>query len=198
MRILYCITRSDWGGAQDHLFNLVKDQVRRRNEITVVVGQTGPLSERLATISGVNLFIMPTLVRNIDPKKDLKTIFALRRLIKKYQPDILHLHSSKAGAVGRMAAIGMPVKVVFTAHGWAFTDGVSNLKKHLYARIERFLGRFTDVIFCVSRFDYNLALGKRIVKKINWKLSITEAQTRVLKSHQMIAQCFKTATDIFN
>ncbi|MEO1782572.1 hypothetical protein BAU18_002184 [Enterococcus diestrammenae] len=87
-------------------------------------------------------------------------------MLKKINPDILHLHSSKAGAIGRVASIGFTnVKVIFTAHGWSFTDGVSKKKAAIYVRIERVLSRFTDKIICVSKYDYKIAQNSKIFSK---------------------------------
>ncbi len=50
----------------------------------------------------------------------IKKVRAIRREIKKVNPDILYCHSSFAGGLGRMAAIGLHRKVVYNPHGWAF------------------------------------------------------------------------------
>lgn len=51
---------------------------------------------------------------------DLNSIKEVRRLIKKYNPDIVYAHSSKAGAIARVADIGLKNHCVYNPHGWAF------------------------------------------------------------------------------
>ncbi|MES2485691.1 MAG: glycosyltransferase, partial [Bacteroidota bacterium] len=64
---------------------------------------------------------MPEMYRELNPFKDYKSYFKLRKLIEEYKPDIVHTHAAKAGAVGRLAAIHSGVKViVHTFHGHVF------------------------------------------------------------------------------
>lgn len=165
MRILYAITRSEWGGAQAHLFELVKDQVSRGNEVYVVVGKEGQFSEKIKKLDNVHLFIQRSLIRELNPLKDIIAIRDFRRLIKRLDPDIIHLHSSKAGAVGRIAAMRSKAKIIFTAHGWAFTEGIEEKKRRVFILIERTLARITDKIICVSKYDYNLALKEKVASQ---------------------------------
>lgn len=162
MKILYCITSASWGGAQLHVLELCADQLKRGNEVIFIVGNEGSLLDKVKKLKGLKIIFLPSLVREINPINDMKAIIELRKIIKKESPDIIHLHSSKAGVVGRIAAIGLRkrVKVIFTVHGWAFTDGVSStLKKHLYRKIEKSVARFTDLFICVSNYDAKI--GKR-------------------------------------
>lgn len=162
MKILYCITSSSWGGAQLHVLELCADQLARGNEVTFIVGNKGPLLDKVKQLKGVKVILLPSLVREISPTNDIKAIVELRKIIKSESPDIVHLHSSKAGVIGRVSSIGLrkKIKVIFTVHGWAFTDGVSSrLKKSLYRIIEKSVRHFTDLFICVSYYDEKI--GKR-------------------------------------
>ena len=88
----------------------------------------------------------------------------IRRILKDIQPDIVSCHSSKAGFVGRLAAKSLGVKSIFTAHGWAFTDGVKTGKKVIYRCAERLSALLGDHVIAVSHFDKALALLHRIAK----------------------------------
>ena len=68
----------------------------------------------------VDAFENVDMIRSIDPKSDLNAIKAIRKLLKKYKPDIVYCHSSKAGALGRIANMGLKNKCVYNPHGWAF------------------------------------------------------------------------------
>lgn len=162
MKILYCITSSSWGGAQLHVLELCADQLARGNEVTFIVGNKGPLLDKVKQLKGIKVILLPSLVREISPTNDIKAIVELRKIIKSESPDIVHLHSSKAGVIGRLSSIGLrkKIKVIFTVHGWAFTDGVSSrLKKSLYRIIEKSVRHFTDLFICVSYYDEKI--GKR-------------------------------------
>ena len=60
------------------------------------------------------------LMQSFSPLKVIAKVRAIRQEIKKVNPDILYCHSSFAGGLGRMAAIGLHCKVVYNPHGWAF------------------------------------------------------------------------------
>ncbi|WP_316634771.1 glycosyltransferase [uncultured Flavobacterium sp.] len=85
------------------------------------------------------------MVREIVPFQDLKSVFKLKKELKKIDPDIIHLHSSKAGVLGRIACFFLfkKKKVFYTPHGYAFlrTD-ISNPSKKLYSAIEKNFQRF--------------------------------------------------------
>lgn len=63
---------------------------------------------------------------------DLNSIKEVRRLIKKYNPDIVYAHSSKAGAIARVADIGLKNHCVYNPHGWAFNMRCSDKKRAMY------------------------------------------------------------------
>ena len=91
----------------------------------------------------------------ISASADFRSIMEVRKLISKYKPDIVYCHSSKAGAIGRLANIGLknrqgkPNISVYNAHGWAFN-------------IEKMLAPVTDSIVCISEFEKNTALAHEI------------------------------------
>ena len=60
------------------------------------------------------------LKKTFSPFQIIKKVSAIRKVIKQVKPDILYCHSSFAGGLGRMAAIGLHCKVVYNPHGWAF------------------------------------------------------------------------------
>lgn len=96
---------------------------------------------------------------------DLKAIKFVRQVIKKYNPDIVYAHSSKGGAVARLADIGLKNKCVYNPHGWAFNMHCSRQRQKLYIMIERLAARFCDKIICISEFEKQSAVEKKICKK---------------------------------
>lgn len=105
------------------------------------------------------------MIREINFFKDIEAIKSVRKLIKKYRPDIVFCHSSKAGAIGRIANIGIKNKCIYNPHGWAFNMKGSLKKKKMYACIERILAYMTDKIVCISKAEQASALKWNICKK---------------------------------
>lgn len=95
---------------------------------------------------------------------DLKSIREVRKLIKKYNPDIVYAHSSKAGAIARIADIGLENYCVYNPHGWAFNMRCSERKRTMYTVIEKMAAPFCDKIICISEAEKQSALEKKICK----------------------------------
>ena len=156
MKILYVITLPDIGGAQTHLLEIACAMKNDGNDVQVIAGKYGWLTEQLE-LKGINVGVIKELVREISLKKDWAAVQHVRKIIKNWQPDIVHCHSSKAGIVGRIAAWLECVPGVFTAHGWAFTEGVPITRRVLYSIIENIMLNITAKCFCVSEYDRCLA-----------------------------------------
>lgn len=96
---------------------------------------------------------------------DLKAIGEVRRLIKRYNPDIVYAHSSKAGAIARVADIGLKNHCLYNPHGWAFNMRCSAKKEAMYTAIEKIAAPFCDKIICISDAEKQSALDKKICKE---------------------------------
>jgi len=156
-RILYIITVGTLGGAQVHVHDLVSC-LPAQVEIHVVMGEKGWLWDKLQG-KKVVLHQLPELVHPISIFNDFKALCALRHLINKVQPDLIHCHCSKAGFLGRLAAYLCSIPAIFTAHGWSFTDGISKYKKIGYLFLERLAVNWGQKIICVSNYDRELGLS---------------------------------------
>lgn len=158
MKILFVITRSDvMGGASVHLLDLALGLKNFGHQVHILVGGTGVFQERADALN-LTVSTVPSLIREIRPFKDIRAYFQLKQAIKDFSPDLVHLHSSKAGILGRLACRRLNIPCVFTAHGWAFTEGVHNVLRLFYRVTERLMARFADKIITVSDYDRNLAL----------------------------------------
>lgn len=96
---------------------------------------------------------------------DLNSIKEVRRLIKKYNPDIVYAHSSKAGAIARVADIGLKNHCVYNPHGWAFNMRCSDKKRAMYTAIEKMAAPFCEKIICISDAEKQSALEKKICRE---------------------------------
>ena len=109
--------------------------------------------------------VIDSMHNAISLSSDSKAVLAVRRAIKHYKPDIIYCHSSKAGAIGRMADVGIKNKLIYNAHGWSFNmKGASPKKIKLYELVEKFLAPMTDKIICISEYEKKSALDHKICK----------------------------------
>ena len=100
---------------------------------------------------GIKPIIIPELKRSISWKNDRIAYKKIKKIIEEFQPDIVHTHASKAGAIGRLAAHNMNVPVVVhTFHGHVFHSYFGKAKSALYTNIERWLAQKTDAIVAIS------------------------------------------------
>jgi glycosyltransferase involved in cell wall biosynthesis len=158
MKILIVITGADIGGAQRHVMQQVSWFQANGNVVEVVTGEEGPLVDWL-TARKIAVRVIP-IPRTIQAAADWKAFLTLRKHIKQNHYDIVHCHSSKAGIIGRLAAfVNRTKKIVFTAHGFVFTDPtLSKKKKAFYLFLERLFGMFSTDIITVSHYDYRAGI----------------------------------------
>lgn len=154
--ICYVITNADAGGAQTHL-RVLLDFVKHEYDIALATGTQGPLTEEMGVL-GVPYCVLPDLANSLSPLSLLRAVMQVRRWVRELQPSILHAHSSKAGLVARLAARQMPVRIVYTAHGWGFKPGVPPLRRLLVYAAERLTLKGTDTVICVSKHDFELGI----------------------------------------
>lgn len=92
----------------------------------------------------------------------VKEALELRKKIKKYNPDIVYAHSSIAGAITRMACVGLKVKVVYNPHGWSFN--MEGGKKKVVVFLEKIMSQFCNAIVCISEAEKISALREKICR----------------------------------
>lgn len=97
---------------------------------------------------------MPEMYRELNPFRDYKSYYKLRKLIEEFKPDIVHTHAAKAGAVGRLAASHSGVKVIIhTFHGHVFHSYFGAAKTRMFLEIERYLAKRTTKIITLSEIQ---------------------------------------------
>ncbi|HWW60013.1 MAG TPA: glycosyltransferase, partial [Thermoanaerobaculia bacterium] len=107
MRVLRLIARLNVGGPAQHVVWLTEALAREGIETLLVTGVVPPgeddMSE-LAAAHGVTPHVIASMSRELSPR-DAITIWKLWRLMARYRPDVVHTHTAKAGAVGRIAGL---------------------------------------------------------------------------------------------
>lgn len=158
MVILQIITRSDLGGAQSVVINLANVLAEKHEIIVVAGGGDGKMWQMLS--STVTTEFVPSLQRELSPMKDIQTINVFRKLYHKYQPDIVHLHSSKVGVLGRL--VFPSEKIVYTVHGF---DSI-RVAYRKYLPLEKMLQRKCSTIVGVSEYDKANLLNEGITNHV--------------------------------
>lgn len=162
IRVLHPITRLIIGGAQENTMLTAQLLDNAEWDVTIISGpQTGVEGSLIETVQeqGIPLTLEPTLVRELNPVKDLLAVFRLMRFMKQGGYTIVHTHSSKAGIVGRWAAklAGVPV-IVHTVHGWAHHDRQHPLLRAYYILMEKLTLPITDKLIVVSALNIEKGL----------------------------------------
>lgn len=157
-RVLQVVTRSEWGGAQ----RIVESLATSIDGVTAVAcGPGGRLIDRLER-SGVSVHVQPHLQSAPHPR-DFLAYRDLKSLIDTGNFDLVHCHSTKAGALARIAASRAGVPSVFTVHGWGFYNSGYGAIEPLITTGERLLARRTDAVVCVSHNDCRVGRQKRVL-----------------------------------
>lgn len=128
-KILFVITKSNWGGAQRYVYDLATNLPKEQSEVVVAFGgtggtdaSTGLLAGRLKE-AGIRTIFLTSFTRDIYFFREFNSFFELLQIIKKEKPDVLHLNSSKAGGLGALAGrIAGIRRIIFTAHGFAYNE----------------------------------------------------------------------------
>lgn len=149
MRILQVVTRSELGGAQSIVADLSRDLHEAGHRVTIASGPQGQGTAWLELPPQIDVVTVPHLVRELHPIQDVLAVRELGRLYRSLRPDIVHLHTSKAGTVGRLAR-GVPRRrIVYTMHGFGQLQ-VSNARLLF---IDRALRSACGAIVAVSAED---------------------------------------------
>ncbi|MCK5287283.1 MAG: glycosyltransferase family 4 protein [Thermodesulfovibrionia bacterium] len=172
-KVAQVITRLDWGGPPD-IIRLICDSLDLNIfDVRLITGislypslETRNFLERFSN----RVITIPQLKRDINPLSDIVALLRLYRLFRKEDFDIVHTHTAKAGALGRLAArfAGVP-KIVHTSHGHNFYGYFGPVRSKLVVMVERFISYFTDKINALTELEkqdlasYKVAQPAKIV-----------------------------------
>jgi len=130
-KVLQIITKSNFGGAQKYVYELSKKMKSDGYNIVAAFGGDGPLKEKLQN-EDVRTIEIESLHRDINIFSDFKVFWKIIKIIKKEKPDVVHLNSSKVGAIGSIAArFCFTPRIIFTIHGLAFNEDRGIISKNI-------------------------------------------------------------------
>ena len=157
LSIVHVIARLNVGGAALHVLQLAHEQSRRGHDVVVVAGTLAAGEESMEYVAeelGVELLRLPVLQRELSVRADPAAILALREIIRQRRPEVLHTHTAKAGATGRLAAVSSvgarPRAIVHTYHGHVLSGYFSRRWERVFRWIERGLALTSGALIAVS------------------------------------------------
>jgi glycosyltransferase involved in cell wall biosynthesis len=153
-RILLCISSCKTGGVPVVLFNLIRAMDKKRFSVALAAPDDGLFFKKFNELVDVHKLN----IRGFYPR----TLFTLRQLIKKGHFDIVHAHGRGAGLYGRLAGLGLKVKIVYSYHGFDYQH-YSSMLRRLYLSIEKILLKWTDKVVCVSKGEMREAISAGVL-----------------------------------
>jgi glycosyltransferase involved in cell wall biosynthesis len=157
IKVLRVIARLNVGGPALHVAYLTAGLADRGYDTTLVAGTLALGEKSMASVAerrGVKIESLEDLHREIAPWRDARAIVRLARLIRRERPTILHTHTAKAGAVGRIAALlagdARPPIIVHTFHGHVLRGYFNPVVTMGFRTLERWLARITTALVAVS------------------------------------------------
>src|SRR2546429_1210368 len=156
-RVPRVIARLNMGGPALHVAYLTAGLAKRGYDTTLVAGSLARGEYWMAFVAdelGLDVHRIAELHRDISPVRDVVAALRLARVIRRERPQILHTHTAKAGAVGRLAALlagdARPPIVVHTFHGHVLRGYFGLPLTWWFRLLERWLARVTNVLVAVS------------------------------------------------
>jgi glycosyltransferase involved in cell wall biosynthesis len=169
VKVMRVIARLNVGGPALHVAYLTAGLADRGYDTTLVAGTLARGEKSMAHVAqqrGVRIEPLEELHREIAPLRDVRAILRLARLIRRERPSILHTHTAKAGAVGRIAALlagsARPPILIQTFHGHVMRGNFNPLTTLGFRSLERWLARFTTVLIAVSPEVRDDLVGLRV------------------------------------
>jgi glycosyltransferase involved in cell wall biosynthesis len=158
VRVLQVITSGEAGGAQSHLLALSRE-VRQEVELVAAIGSTTGTSVLGAELEslGIETHHLPELRNSTNPLAIRRAAAALAALIPKLRPDVVHAHSSFAGAAARVAAHRCRIPCAYTVHGFGFKPQARRGVRQAAWVAEVLLAPWTSHMICVSQHEASLA-----------------------------------------
>jgi glycosyltransferase involved in cell wall biosynthesis len=158
---MHAITMLELGGAQRNTLDTVALLDRSGFALALACADEGELLSEARALHDVDLFELSHLRREVRPLADLRALTELRGAIRRFHPDVVHTHSSKAGILGRLAAHRERVPVVIhSIHGFGFGPQQPAPLRFAFLAAERLASRWTSAFVAVSR--RNLEEGVRL------------------------------------
>jgi len=150
------------GGVAEYLYMFLKNFDNENYENYMIVSEDYKEIIDKFDKYAKKIFFVP-MQRDINLKSDATAVIQIHKILKVLKPDIVYLHSSKAGAIGRIALLfNFKTKIIYNAHGWYFNAQIGAKKKKIFTIIEKILALKVDQIINISKSEYETAIENKI------------------------------------
>lgn len=185
-KILY-IVEAMGGGVFTYIVDLANELVNKYDMyIAYAVRKQTPENYKDYFDKRIHLIEVKNFGRAIDPVKDIAAFFEVKKIAAEIKPDIIHLHSSKAGAIGRMAFNGK-IPMFYTPHGYSFLmENYKPMKRRMFKLIESVCAKrnCTTISCSVGEHQESLKLTKRATY-VNNGINMAELQEIIDKTEEV-------------
>ena len=183
------------GGVETYLHEMIKHIDLEKFDIVVVSSE--PCIKKLCNQNNIKHYSIK-MKRGFYPLSDLLAFFTLCKILNKEKPSLVHLHSAKAGLVGRIASITLRYKSVFTPHGGAYLS-FTGFKRILYTLLEVIGTKFTHKLLAIShteayRFMHEIGIPEKDIYILPNALSLPETCEPGAEKPPSLNRKFKVGT----
>lgn len=162
MKIVHVLTRLLRAGSEENTLACCLAQARHGHEVLLVHGEEFDPGLRASVAGALRVVTLEKLINSISPPRDVFAFGQLVRLMRDWQPDIVHTHQSKAGIVGRLAArqANIPA-IIHGVHILPFVH-VGSAQRLMYLTAERLAAKFTRAFIDVSQGMREICLANHL------------------------------------
>lgn len=152
-KVLYIVTNSDLGGISKYLLEITR-YLPEYIEPFYIMSTPGYFSEELEKlgISKEKIFFVPMTNNIFDIVQHIRSNVKALKIVKNIKPDLIHCNATTASIVSAICGLATKTPVLYSVHGWPFTDGISKPKQIFY--------KILDSIICI--------LFKKITTETNY------------------------------
>jgi glycosyltransferase involved in cell wall biosynthesis len=142
-------------------------------EQKIITGKVGADEEEIGLSSFSDINKIKSMRRGINPLLDLITFFKICIILKRFKPEIIHTHLSKAWAFGVLAKISVApkAKLVHTFHGHILHSYFSGISQILILNVQRFLASKTDVLVAVNETVRSELISNKVGANSNFEIA---------------------------
>jgi len=174
MKVLHIITRLNTGGPAVFLDYLTQSMSDLNCENIIAYGycESNESDYTESHKFKAKLIKVNSLHRSLNPVDDIRSFFALRKIMKQNNLQVINTHTSKAGVLGRLAArsVRKNMPVVHTFHGHLIYGYFARYKSFVFTIIEKFMAKFTNSAVAVTGETKSSLTALGIGKKLNWQV----------------------------
>ena len=208
-RVLF-VVEAFGGGVFTYMVDLANELIKKYDMfIAYAIRPQTPKNYKDYFDKRIHLIEVKNFTRSINPLKDLKALLEVKNIAKEVCPDIIHLHSSKAGVIGRLAFNGKDASLFYTPHGYSFLmENYKPMKRKMFHLIETIMAKRRCVTISCSLGEHRetLKLTKRAVyvnngintEKLDKMLEKVEKVNHPFTVFTLGRICHQKNPDLFN